>query len=740
MTIFNLSPRKKRRLSKKSGLDDVIGMSGKTTNLILLGILLGVILGGLLGIYASDFMLAINIIGTLFLNALALLALPLIISALVVGVTTLGDYRKLTRVGGKTVWYFSLIGLIAVIVGIAASQINFGAVLTFNPSASKALAVDSPYLNYSELMNGNSLFSGLLNYGQFLIFVILAVIFGGVLTTLGVRNNKNIRDFFKELHEGLLKMFSFMLYLAPVGIFSLIGTAVALQKSSLDVWFANLGMYLLIVTIAFLVMGVIVLPLFLKLSGHHSPGKYFIGMLPALFTALGTGSSTATLPVTYQGVVGRNNIDQRSAALVLPLGTIFNIGATAMWLVMTVIFLSQGFEGAGLSILQIVIVAVLSLLVSIGLAGAPLVGLALAVVIMAAGLPSYLLAGLVTIAVAPLFIDRLRACLNVWGDAIGAAVISESLEFKAVGRVRKTTPRETRTRSPRRGRSDTGTDRRKTDSRRRTKTDSRRRPGRSTDSRTENRPEAPSRKDVPSGPPQKSDKRSPFEMKASTVPDLDTEPTVDKPKKEATGYKPEYRKPAPAPSRSRTSRPRPHERKAPAPKPEQSNGILKKDKKEEAKVDLLDNDVFKKELARVSAHLQDIDKKQEEMTGEKLPENETRIEKEISPAKPEGGEREPDGITPSIDFLKPAKKEAPEEPPAAEVETSETAPVEEKAPKAEEPEPLKYGRSRYHRPDKSKSDDFPAPQPVSEEEAPKAEDSFSTENISFGRTKKKKTR
>ena len=715
-------------------------MSGKTTNLVLLGILLGVILGGLLGFYASDFMLAISIIGTLFLNALTLLALPLIITALVVGVTTLGDYSKLTRVSGKTVWYFSLIGLIAVVVGIAATQIKFGEVFNLNSAALRGSIVDRPYLDYTKLMNGESLFGGILNYGQYLVYVILAVFLGGVLTSLGARKNKNIRDFFKELHEGLLKLFSFMLYLAPVGLFSLVGMAVALQRTRLDDYFANFGMYLLIVTAAFLVMGIIVLPLFLKLSGHQSPGKYFLGMLPALFTALGTGSSTAALPFTYEGVVGRNNIDQRSAALVLPLGTIFNIGATAMWLVMTVIFLSQGTEGAGISILQIIIVAVLSLLISIGLAGMPLVGLVLPVVIVVAGLPSYMLAGMGAIAVTSLFIDRLRACLNVWGDAVGAAVISESLEFKAVGRVKKTAPRETRTRGPRRGRTDTGTDRRKTDSRRRSKTDTRRRPSRSTVTRTESRPETPSRKEAPFGQTPKFEKRSPFEMKASSTPDFDTEPSVDKPKKEMTGYKPEYKKTAPAPLRTQSSGSRPSARKAPEPKPEPASEPFKKVKKEEAGVDILDNDVFKKELARVSAHLQDIDKKQEDMTLEKPAESGTEKEKEISVPKPESDERETVGVTPRIDFLKPVKSEETEESSKDEVETSETAPVEEEAPEAEEPVVMGYGRSRYHRSDKSKDGDFPAPKPVSEEDAPKAEDSFSNENISFGRTKKKKTR
>jgi Na+/H+-dicarboxylate symporter len=715
-------------------------MSGKTTNLILLGILLGVILGGLLGFYASDFMLAISIIGTLFFNALTLLVLPLVIAALVVGVTALGDYRKLARLGSKTLWYFSLVGVIAVVIGIAATLVNFGGIFNFDMTASSELIVDSPYLNYSQLMGGASRFNFLLSNGQYLVFVILAVLFGGVLTVLGARNHKNIRDFFREANEGLLKLFSFLLYLAPVGLFSIVGTATALQKDNLSTWFASLGMYLLIVLFAFLVMGVIVLPLFLKISGHQSPGRFLVGMFPALLTALGTGSSTATLPITYEGVVTRNNIDQKAASLVLPLGTVFNIGATAMWLVMSIAFLSQGIEGGGLSILQVIVVAILSLLVSIGLAGAPMVGLALTVVIVAAGLPPYLFLGMAAITVGSLFVDRLRAVLNVWGDAVGAAVISESLEFKAVGRVKKTTSRDMRGGDTRRGRPDSGPDRRKTDSRRRGRGDIRRRDSRGSGSRPDSRPETPVRKETPVGQAQggqfqRSEKRSPFDIKASSTPDFDAEPSTDRPRREYSGSKQEYRKPAP-PSRERFPESRGPERKSP-PRTEPDRETLKKEKKDEARVDILDNEVFKKELARVSAHLHSIDKKFEGKPPESTVESKAETEKEIPDTRSENEEPET-GVTPHIDFLKSTERdEVPEA--AFEAPTSITEQPEE-TPEPEEPVAMEYGRSRYRRPDKSAGSDFPAPQPVSEEDAPKAEDSFSNENISFGRTKKKKTR
>ncbi|MDD3732700.1 MAG: cation:dicarboxylase symporter family transporter [candidate division Zixibacteria bacterium] len=724
-------------------------MSGKTTNLILLGMLLGVVLGGVLGFYAADFMLAISLIGELFVNALTFLALPLILVSLVVGVTAMGDYRKLGKVSGKIIWYFFITSVLAVVVGIVITQINFGGKINTDFD-SVILRSGNAFHDYARLINGNGMFRGVISNVQYFTLVLLVLVFGGILAAQGSRNIKNIRTFFKEVHDSLLKLFNVILYLAPLGIFSLVGTAVVREQENLGKLTAELGTYLAIITAAFLIMGLVILPLFLKIFGHQSPGRYLVGMLPSLFTALGTSSSTSTLPVTYEGVINRNKIDQRAASLVLPLGTLFNVGATAMWLVMTIIFISQAHPGVNLSILQIILVAVVSLVVSIGLAGVPLPGLALSVVVVAAGLPPEILAGTVTVMMAGWVIDRFRSGLNVWGDAIGAAVIAESLEFKAVGYMKKSSQREVRGRGTMRGRRGGEDERQRPDIPRKTR--------RETVSQTEkksypsrypvrqayrdnrdNRSGAPSWRES-SGQSSRTDKTSPFEITGSAKPDFEMETTSEATRKEIREDKPEPRRPHPAVNRPKAVESR-QERKTEPPRSEKKSEIR------EPKVDILDNEVFKKELARVSAHLHSIENKKREPLPETISGSEEikEIEAADTGASYGNGEVNEEGITPKIDFLEALRKEqtgdnevSREDESARDfsAESNETEDIS----KEEELEELQYGRSRYRRPEKSKNEEALLIPVEDLDDLPQPEDSFSNENITFGRTKKKKTR
>lgn len=721
-------------------------MSGKTTNLILLGMLLGVVLGGVLGFYAADFMMAISLFGELFVNALTFLALPLILVSLVVGITAMGDYRKMGKVGGKIIWYFFITSVLAVVVGIVITQINFGGKINTDFD-SVILRSGNAFHDYARLINGNGMFRGVISNVQYFTLVLLVIVFGGILAAQGSRNIKNIRTFFKEVHDSLLKLFNVILYLAPLGIFSLVGTAVVREQENLGKLTSELGTYLAVVTAAFLIMGLVILPLFLKIFGHQSPGRYMVGMLPSLFTALGTSSSTSTLPVTYEGVINRNKIDQRAASLVLPLGTLFNVGATAMWLVMTVIFISQIHPGVNLSILQIILAAVVSMVVSIGLAGVPLPGLALSVVVVAAGLPPEILAGTVTVMMAGWIVDRLRSGLNVWGDAIGAAVIAESLEFKAVGYMKKSSQREVRGRGMLRGRREGEDERQRPDIPRKTrretvsKTEKRSYPSHSPvrqsyrDNR-DNRSGTPSWRE-PSGQPSRTDKTSPFEITSQGKPDFEMETTSEVTRKEIREDKPEPRRPYSAVNRSKTVESHP-ERKPERPRSE------KKSEPKEVKVDILDNEVFKKELARVSAHLHSIENKKREPLPESVSGNEAvketvEADTGVSYGNGEGNE---EGITPKIDFLESLRKEqAPDKEVSREEESTRDVSAEsEMAEEVAKEEELQYGRSRYRRPEKSKSEDALLIPVEDLEDLPQPEDSFSNENITFGRTKKKKTR
>ena len=605
--------------------------------MILPGILLGVILGVLLGYFVSDFMLAISIIGELYFNALLIITLPLILAAVISGVTALGDYRKLGRVGGKTLWYFLLTGLGAVVLAVAASLINFKAGgLSNNHLLSEMAGAASPYLIYSRLMQGSelSLFGGLLNNIQYFALVLLAVVLGGALSTFGPRKIKSVITFFKELDEALLKMFEFLLTLAPLGLLSLVGTSVALARNDMGALFASLGGYLLVLTVTFLVYGLVVLPIIYKVFTGRSPFQFLNGMLPAVLTAFATGSSTASMAVTYHAVVERNKVDHRAGSLVLSLGTVFNVSATAMWLIISVMTLTRLAVGVELTVFQVISVAVLSLLVSIGLVGVPRITLGATMIIMSlSGMPEVILAGTAVLLVADWLTDRMRAVVNVWGDAVGAAVVSETFEFKTVGRkAAAVSEREPRTRAPRQGRKTSRTDTRKPGGRERT------RPGRSgpvqnrdKDSRPSRPVEREEKRGTPPGggrtfepkrnapAPAVKSRPSPFAFTDSSQPDLEPDFEMPDQPKNVPEKPPSPRgnrveqPPVRSSSRAHTDKSRSPRPAAKVKEPEEKKPEEKKPERK-PKEDILDNEMFKRELARVSAHLHAIekDKKEEE--------------------------------------------------------------------------------------------------------------------------------
>lgn len=771
--------------------------------MILPGILLGVVLGALLGYFVSDFMLAVSIIGELFYNALLILVLPLVLAAVINGVTSLGDYHKLGRVGGKTLWYFLITGLVAVVLAVAVSLVNFG--LGSSPVSNlyqNLAGTSSPYLNYSRLMNAgdSSLFGELFSNIQYLSLVLLVVVFGGILSIFGPRKNRNLTSFFRDVNESLIKLFEFLLYLSPLGVLSLVGTSVALARDNLTDMFGVLGVYLLVLTGTFLVYGLVVLPIIYRVVTSRSPFQFLAGMLPAIFTAFATGSSTANLGITYHGTVEHNHVDQRAGSLVLPLGTVFNVSATAMWLIISIITLIRMTPGMELTVIQIILVAVLSLLVSIGLAGVPRITIAAAMVIMSlSGFPELVLVGTGMLFMAEWITDRLRSSLNVWGDAIGAAVISETLEFKAVGRKTTVTitPRETRTRTPRKDHKLLRTDARKEDGRDRMRPNRTEQPYAQQKDTRSSRPgervdksgsysssgRAPETKRNGFGSPVKSPS-SPFEFTESSLPELEPEFEGQQQRRSAPEKTPPVRghRSEPYSSRSSSARTSQDRNRSQRPAPAVPKETVERKTDRKPKEDILDNEMFKKELARVSAHLHAIDKakKDEEPTKPEavstppettVRENEFRKtpgaaledtpvistdnvtadlstdeDTEVFDRRMEADEEVTEtSITPKLNFLdryqadEQAEYDRIED--FTEIEDAEGT-GEELTPTTAENESaavMEYGRSRYKKNVKSKAENTPEPA-ENNNNVPEPEDSFSNENISFGRSKKKRTR
>lgn len=404
-------------------------MRDKTGNLILIGMIIGALLGALGGYALPDLFLKIEFLGTIFLNALRMIVVPLIITSMVVGVTSLGNIKRLGKTAGKTVLYYLITTACSVFVGIVLVNIirpgtgveNFGSEI---PEAVGETAGGSLIDVVTGLIPGN-IFSAAAN-DQILPLIFFSLFFGAVLSTIGEKA-KVVISFFDGLNEVIMKMVIIIIYFAPVGVMALIGSIVAKEKGSLDQLASGLGLYAATVIIALLIHACITLPLILKFFGKKKPFRYFINMGKALATAFTTASSGVTLPITMELVENENKVDSRAASFVLPLGATINMDGTALYEAVAAIFIAQVY-GIDLSMSQQIIIFLTATLASIGAASIPHAGTVMMVLVLnAVGIP---LEGIGLIWAIDWFLDRCRTTVNVWGDSIGAAVIAQTREIK----------------------------------------------------------------------------------------------------------------------------------------------------------------------------------------------------------------------------------------------------------------------------------------------------------------------
>ncbi|UCG61526.1 MAG: cation:dicarboxylase symporter family transporter [Candidatus Zixiibacteriota bacterium] len=410
----------------------------KSSTSLILAVLAGVILGGLLGYYLPDTMLSLSFVGQLFLNALHIVVIPVIIASVIVGVAALADLGRVNRATGKTLLYFGVTSAIAVIIGYALTAIIRPGV------GANTAGAEAPYeitqvtsFSFSELLSSvlpENFFLATAQ-GQLLGIVIFSLFFGVALIPLGDRG-KAVVGFFQGVNDVIMRVVQLLVVAAPLGLLSLVATAVAHSTEAPTGLIASVGTFSLTVLVGFLIQGLIVLPLALKFLANRPFWKYLMDTSPALVTAFGTGSAVATLPLTYNRVVEKGDVDERAGALTLPLGAMINMNGTALYLVIGTLFCAQAFA-VDLSWLQILTVLGVTFLLSIGASLVPHGSLLiLGIVLFSAGFPAQAIGAIGLIAIVDWFFERLRATLNVWGDIVGAAVIGETFEFKTARRVK----------------------------------------------------------------------------------------------------------------------------------------------------------------------------------------------------------------------------------------------------------------------------------------------------------------
>ncbi|MFU8828689.1 MAG: dicarboxylate/amino acid:cation symporter [Phycisphaerales bacterium] len=426
------------------------------TILIFAALILGVLVGQFLiwdpsatPVALAEKTAALERIGDLtFVQPLQMLVIPLVFVAVLVGVTSIGDPQRLGLVGGATMLYYISTMMLAIVLGLTLVSIikpGQGANLAdFETEArasyqTKQSAVESPdaptgvgdiFLSLlDQMIPSNPLRAAV--EGQTLPMVVVAILLGLGLVTVGSAARPTI-EAFEGLFQALIKIVLWILWLMPIGVFCIVAARVG--QSGLDSIAGPIGKYALTVVLGLSIHGLITLPLLLWIFSRSNPYVYFWQMRKPILTAFGTASSAATLPITIEEAQRSGGCSKRAANFVLPLGATVNMDGTALYQAVAVMFLFQ-MMGIDLTLTQQLIILITATLSAIGAAGIPSAGLVtMAIVIFAVN--NSITAIDPTVEPLPLWtigiilgIDRLldmcRTAVNVWGDAIGAKVITK---------------------------------------------------------------------------------------------------------------------------------------------------------------------------------------------------------------------------------------------------------------------------------------------------------------------------
>jgi len=366
-------------------------------------------------------MVSISWVGKLFLDLLMLTIIPLIVAAVITGVSSLGDVRKLGKLGGLTVLYYLCTTAIAVLIGlilvnIIRPGISVNAVSNVIPDKVAGKETTGIEEIISSLIVPN-LFEAAVST-QLLPIIIFCLAFAAALTTIGEKG-KTVISFFDGLNDAMMKLVIWIMTLSPIGIFALIASKLGTTGGGEAFWqeLTSVGWYIITVIVG---LAAHALVLFIILITLSKKGRgYFLDMLRALVTAFGTASSATTLPFTMECSI-EAGVDKRAVKFVLPLGATVNMDGTALYEAVAVMFIAQAYD-INLGFTEQAIIFITATFAAIGAAAIPQAGLVTMLIVLAAvDLPKE---GIGLLLAIDWFLDRIRTTVNVWGDSVGAAVI-----------------------------------------------------------------------------------------------------------------------------------------------------------------------------------------------------------------------------------------------------------------------------------------------------------------------------
>jgi DAACS family dicarboxylate/amino acid:cation (Na+ or H+) symporter len=402
---------------------------------ILVGLVVGAIAGSTGNAIAPDSPLLDGFVryvtepaGSLFLRLLFMLVVPLILSALALGVSGLGDLRHLGRVGGRTFAYTATVSIIAVLLGVTLVNVfrpgdglsletkeAIRATLTAPPGLANAGPTGVDFL--VNLVPANIVRA--MADGDMLAVMVFSLFLGiGLLSVPATDAVRSFESALNGLFEVVMRMLGHVISLAPIGVACLLFTVTA--RTGFDV-LRQLGAYVFVVLLALAIQQFVVYSFFVRVLGNMSPLAFFRAVRPAMLTAFSTASSNATLPTALLVAERDLKLPQHVSRFVLTLGATANQNGTALFEGITVLFLAQ-FYDVDLTFAQQLLVVSICVLGGIGTAGVPAGSLpVIAMLLKLVGVP---VEGIGMIVGVDRFLDMCRTTINVTGDLSAAVVVS----------------------------------------------------------------------------------------------------------------------------------------------------------------------------------------------------------------------------------------------------------------------------------------------------------------------------
>lgn len=406
---------------------------------IIIGLFLGILWGVLSKSMDFPSSLSINYLkpfGDIFVNLLKMIAVPLVFASLIVGISQLNDVKKLSRIGGKTIVLYIMTTFFALCIGLSVVNIiqpgkfistetremllsKSGNQTTSKLASVKDVKTKGPLAPLVDMIPTNFIKSAGNNTGMLQV-VVFAILLGIAAISIAREKAQAFISFFDSFNEVIIKLIDFIMLLAPIGVFALIGSLIA-SMEDLELLVA-VGMYMLTVITGLIIMVGFYITLLLILGKKELVSRFLSNIYPAQLLAFSSSSSSATLPVTIKQCE-EIGVSEEVSSFVLPLGATINMDGTSLYQAVATVFIAQVI-GKDLSFAEQLVIIFTALLASIGSAGVPGAGMVmLAIVLEAVNIP----VAYIALIIAPdRILDMCRTVINVTGDATVASIVAKT--------------------------------------------------------------------------------------------------------------------------------------------------------------------------------------------------------------------------------------------------------------------------------------------------------------------------